>query len=92
LRKAASSKEAFDGGAGTAFSVPEIVEVYFHKYGSTEKKFDYCPNPGFYIGYVKVPNKDEFLSVILMQPNGSVAASFYPEIAHGQDLFGLIRR
>lgn len=40
IAKKASSQEAFDSGVGTAFSDPAIIELYFHKYGSTERKFD----------------------------------------------------
>lgn len=88
IAKKAASKEAFAGGAGTAFG-QEAVEIYFDKYGSTARKYDYHPNPGFYIGYVKIPGNAEFLSVVLMGPNGSVAASFWPDIQHGQDILGL---
>lgn len=86
----AASQEAFDGGKATAFSTRDVVEGYFQKYGNTVKKFDYHPNPGFYIGYVSLPNRGEILSIVIMQPNGSTIASFEPDIAHGQDMLGLM--
>ncbi|WP_413725642.1 hypothetical protein [Sodalis sp. RH16] len=92
IAQAASSQEAFDNGKGTAFSVPEIIELYFHKYGSTQKKFDYHSSPKLYIGYVKIPGKDEFLSVILIQPKGSIAVSFHPDALYSNDLFGLMAK
>lgn len=88
----AASQEAFDGGKGTAFSSSDVVEGYFQKYGNTVKKFDYHPNPGFYIGYVSLPNRSEILSVVIIQPNGSIIVSFEPDIAHGQDMLGLMEK
>ncbi|WP_213990686.1 hypothetical protein [Sodalis sp. dw_96] len=92
IAQAASSQEAFDNGKGTAFSVPEIIELYFQKYGSTQKKFDCHSSPKFYIGYVKIPGKNEFLSVILIQPKGSIAVSFYPDAIYSNDLFGVMAK
>lgn len=90
IAKKAISAEAFEGGVGTAFSSADVVERFFRKYGSTERKFDYHANPPFYIGYVKVPSREEFLSVVLMQDDGSVVASFSPDLQHGQDFVGLM--
>lgn len=85
----AASLEAFDRGVGAAFS-HDVVKQYFQKYGSTARKFEYHPDPGFYIGYVQVPSRDEFLSVVIMQEKGSVIASFEPEMMHSDDVLGLI--
>lgn len=41
---------------------------------------------------MKIAGKDEFLSVVLLQPTGSVATSFHPEMEYGQDLFGLMKK
>lgn len=90
IAKKAASPEAFSGGIGTAFSNREAVEGYFRKFGSTERKFDFHPNPPFYMGYVKVPIRAEFLSVVMMQDGGSVVASFEPDMRHGQDFLGLV--
>ena len=90
IAQKAASARAFHGGVRTAFGTAETVESYFRKYGSTEKKFDFHPQPPFYIGYVKIPGNEEFLSVVLMQNDGSVVASFWPDFAHGQDLLGLM--
>ncbi|HEX2763767.1 MAG TPA: hypothetical protein VHM92_07995 [Allosphingosinicella sp.] len=90
IAKKAASPEAFERGVGTAFSDPKAVEGFFRKYGSTERKFDFHSNPPFYIGYVKVPARDEFLSVVLMQDDGSVVASFAPDPSTGQDFLGLM--
>jgi hypothetical protein len=90
LAKKAASPEAFDGAAPTAFSTKETIEKYFYKYGSTQRKFEYHPSPGFYIGYVKVPDTIEFLSVVFMHKKGSVMTSFWPEIEYGEDILGLL--
>lgn len=90
LAEHAGSREAFDGGKATAFSTGDVVEGYFQKYGSTARKFDFHPKPGFYIGYVNLPKRSEILSVVIMQANGSTVASFEPEGAHGQDMLGLM--
>lgn len=92
IAKKASSPQAFESGAGMAFTQKETVEKFFNKYGSTEKKFDYYPKPEFYIGYVKVDNQGEFLSVVLITESGSVASSYRPDIPNGQDFFGLMRK
>lgn len=91
IAQKAASPEAFNGGVGTAFS-NEGVEAFFRKYGSTEKRFDYRSDPPMYLGYVKVPKKDEFLAVVLMQNGGSVVASFYPHLSHSQDILGLMSK
>lgn len=90
IAQKATSTEAFSGGIGTAFSSADAVEGFFRKYGSTERKFDFHPSPPFYIGYVKVPSRAEFLSVVLMQDRGSVIASFEPDMQQGQDFLGLM--
>jgi hypothetical protein len=95
LAQKAASPAAFGDGVATALGA-NAVEKYFEKYGSTDKKFEYypCPEhhpcPGFYVGYVKVHKNEEFLSVVLMQDNGSVVSSFRPIMEHGQDLVGLM--
>lgn len=90
LAKVAASPEAFDCAVPTAISLKVTIESYFFKYGSTKQLFEYHPSPGFYIGYVKVPNKSEFLSVVIMHEKGSYMSSFWPEIDYGQDMLGLI--
>lgn len=90
LAQAAASQEAFDGGKATAFSTSDVVEGYFQKYGSTARKFDYHPKPGFFIGYVILPSIGEILSVVIMQAGGSTVASFEPESSHSEDVLGLM--
>ncbi|MEA1071080.1 hypothetical protein [Sphingomonas sp. LY160] len=90
IAKKAVSDVAFDRGVGMAFSEAGTVESYFRKYGSTEKKFEFNATPPFYMGYVKMAGHEEFLSIVLMQADGSVAASFRPDMAHGQDMLGLM--
>ena len=92
IARKASSPEAFEGGVAMAFTQKEGIEIFFNKYGSTEKKFDYYPNPEFYIGYVKVDHQDEFLTVVLMSETGTVVTSFWPDIPTSQDFFGLMRK
>lgn len=90
IAKKAASPEAFNRGVGTAFANADAIEGFFRKYGTTERKFDFHADPPFYIGYVKVPGREEFLSVVLMQNGGSVVASFVPDMQHGQDFLGLM--
>lgn len=92
IAKKASSPQAFENGVAMAFTQKEGIEIFFRKYGSTEKKFDYYPNPEFYIGYVKIDNQDEFLTVVLISESGSVVSSFWPDLQNGQDFFGLMRK
>lgn len=92
IAKKASSQEAFDTGVSTAFTQKEIIENYFKKYGSTEKKFEYYQVPEFYIGYVRTSSHREFLSVVLISPEGSVVTSFYADFGGGQDFLSLMRK
>jgi hypothetical protein len=92
IAKKAASPEAFEGGVSITFTVPEMIEAFYRKYGSTEKKFEFHPKPGFYIGYVKLPDIDEFLCVIVKGNDSSVVASFMPEKDFGQDFVGLLAK
>jgi len=93
LAKRVSSPEAFGNGINTAFG-HESVEAFFQKYGTTAKKFTYDPIKNLYVGYVSTPERrEEFLSLIVMgEREGSVAASFVPEVRWGQDILGLMQK
>ncbi|EJU14646.1 hypothetical protein LH128_02624 [Sphingomonas sp. LH128] len=93
LAKRASSPEAFGDGIGTAFG-RETVEAYFRKFGMTVKKFEYHADKDLFIGYVNTPyRKETFASMIVMgEKEGSVAASYPPEVHWGEDFFGLTAR
>jgi hypothetical protein len=91
IAQVAASPEAFADRVMTAYSAPETIEFYYRKFGSTERKFDYHPYPRLYVGYIKVPDKDEFLSVVFLNPDGgSAVASYWPDFTYGQDLLGLM--
>lgn len=92
IAKVAATTQAFESGVTTAFRTEEVIAGFFNKYGTTQRRYDFHPQPGFFIGYVRVPDQsDEFLCLVILQPReGSVVSSFWPELDHGQDLFGLI--
>lgn len=90
IAKKAASDEAFENGKQLASHGRETIELYFNKYGSTAKKFEYHQQGNFYIGYVKSAERGEFLSVIFMSEAGCVAASFEPPMQFGQDFLGLM--
>ncbi len=90
IARKAASDEAFENGKQLAFHGRETVEIYFNKYGTAAKKFEYHPQGNFYIGYVKNLERGEFLSVIFMSEAGCVASSFEPPMQFGQDVLGLM--
>lgn len=90
IAKKAASDEAFENGKQLASHGRETIELYFNKYGSTAKKFEYHQKGNFCIGYVKSSERGEFLSVILMSEAGCVACSFEPPMQFGQDFLGLM--
>jgi hypothetical protein len=92
IAKKAASDAAFGNGAQLAAHTRASVEQYFTRYGSTQRKFDFHDRGQFYIGYVKTPERSEFLSVILMDAKGCVASSYEPPINAGNDILGLMAK
>ncbi len=90
IAKKASSDEAFYNGKQLASHTPSTIEQYFNKYGTTAKKFEFNEMGNFYYGYVRTPDRGEFLSVILMDNAGCVATSFQPPMDFGEDFLGLM--
>lgn len=89
IAKKAASPEAFNKGVSTSFSTPDVIEGYFRRYGSTERKFD--RRDRFLFGYVQVDGQ-EFLSLVFPAPNATTLASFAPDVPLGQDFISLMAR
>lgn len=92
IAQKASSFQAFDGGLIVPNVAPHNVRDYFRKYGSTVKKFEHLEQHDIYVGFVRMGEKREFLSFIVMEGRNAVAVSFDSEVDESNDLFTLMAK
>lgn len=93
LHHKAKSPAAFETGITTTFTNPTIGVVYFNSYGVTEKKYDFYFDHNLYVGYVKVPGKEDvFLSLIQFRMTDCFVKSVELPLDLGNDFLGLLNR
>lgn len=92
IAKLATSYEAYDGGTLIKNVAPHNVRDYFRKYGNTARKYDHIENDDIYVGYVRMSDRPEFLSAIVLAGAHAVAVSFDSETDDSNDFLTLMAK